>query len=220
MPYPFVHTLQAQALDLASASPRHTSLQRLNLTLKPLDLRVTLLQVLVQAVTLRDELLLPLPEPLLLDLDLFREPLAQRLLFLLELWVVQLPWPCFAELARLHLLCAVRLIVRLFSCVDQVKHVRANEDGAQLLEIAVLLVLDLSNTPGILATLDVAVVGGRDVALGTDNGEGHGGDQAAGVLETGLVVLLERRLVDLDALCVDNVPDLQIHVSALPCHID
>ena len=86
------------------------------------------LQILVQAVSLGDQLLLPLPEPLLLDLHLLRKPLAQALFFLLELGVVQLPRASLAELPRLHLLSAVRLVVLLLGCVYEVQHVGADKD--------------------------------------------------------------------------------------------
>lgn len=49
---------------------------------------MTGLEVLVQAVALGNQLLLPLPESLLLNLDLLSEALAQRLFLLLELGVV------------------------------------------------------------------------------------------------------------------------------------
>lgn len=119
-----------------------------------------LLQILVETIALRDELLLPLPESLLLDLDLLGETLAQLLLFLLELGVVELSWPGLAKLPRLHLLRAVGLVVSLFRGVDQIQHVRTDQDGAQLLEVAVVLVLDLGNAPSVLATFDGAPVGG------------------------------------------------------------
>ena len=79
-----------------------------------------ILQILVQAITLGDQLLLPLPEPILLHLDLLCEPLPQALLLFFELWIVQLSWPRLTELSRLHLLRAVRFVVHLFSCVNQV----------------------------------------------------------------------------------------------------
>ena len=111
------------------------------------------------AITLRDELLLPLSESLLLDLDLLGESLLRRALFLfLELGVVQLSWSSLAELAGLHLLGAVCLVVRFFGGVDEIQHVGSNQDGAELLEVAVVLVLNLCNTPRVLATLDDAPV--------------------------------------------------------------
>ena len=73
-------------------------------------------------------MLLPLPEPRLLGLDLLREALAKRLLFLLELGVVELLHLRLAELARLHLLLPVVLVVQLLSRGDQVEHVRPDQE--------------------------------------------------------------------------------------------
>lgn len=52
------------------------ALHLLELPLELLDLSMGLLEVLVESVALRDELLLPLSETLLLDLDLLGEALA------------------------------------------------------------------------------------------------------------------------------------------------
>jgi hypothetical protein len=161
---------------------------------------VALLQILVESVALGNELLLPLSESLFLDLDLLCKSLAERLFLLLELWVVQLAWTSLAEFASFHLLCAVCLVVVLLGGVDQVKHVCANEDSAELLEVAVLLILDFSDTPGVLSAFDGATIIGLDILLRPDDGEWHSGDQAAGVEETWLVILLKWWLVDLDAL--------------------
>ena len=203
-PPPHLH----HTLPSTAARPAHAALQTLHLGLQLLDHRMRLFEVFVQAVPLADQLLLPLPEALLLDLDLLRKPLPQHLLLLLELRIVQLPGPRFAELARLHLLRAVGFVVVLLRRVDQVQHVRADQDGAQFLEVAVVLVLHLGDAPRVLAPLDGAGVGGLHVALAADDAEGHGGDEAAGVLQAGLVVLFERRGVDFDALGFDDGADL------------
>jgi hypothetical protein len=176
----------------------------LDLLLELLDDGVALLEILVEPVSLGNELLFPLSEPLLFDLDLLRKPLAERLLLFLEFGVVQLAGTCLAELASLHLLCAVGLVVVLLGGVDQVEHVCADQDSAKALEVAVVLVLNLGNTPGVLATLDGAAVARLDILLGANDGEWHGSDEAAGVLETWLIVLLEWWLVDLDALGVND----------------
>lgn len=166
------------------------------------------LEILVEAVALRDELLLPLAEALLLDLDLLGEALAQGLLFLLELGVVELAWPGLAELAGLHLLGTVGLVVRFFGGVNEVEHVGADQDRAELLEIAVVLVLHLGNTPGVLTTLDNTAVVGLDVLLGTDDGERHGSHKAAGVGSSVLIILLDGWGVNLDALGLNNSANL------------
>lgn len=87
-------------------------------------------------------MLLPLPESGLLRLDLLRKSLAQALLFLLELRVVQLLDLGLAEFTSLHLLLAVVLVVRFFSGVDEIKHMGANQEGAKLLEVAVILIFN------------------------------------------------------------------------------
>ena len=87
-------------------------------------------------------MLLPLPEPGLLALDLLGETFTKGFLFLFEFGIIRFLHPGFAELPGLHLLLAVVLIVDVFGCRDQVEHVRANQARPQLSEIAVVLVLD------------------------------------------------------------------------------
>jgi hypothetical protein len=193
------------------------ALEVVHLALKTLNLCVTSLEILVEAVALSNELLLPLPEALLLNLDLFGETLAERLFLLLELGVVQLPWARLAKLPCLHLAGAVGLVVVLLGGVNEVKHVGSDEDGAELLEVAVLLVLDFGNTPSVLAALDGTAIVGLNVLLRTDNGERHGVDEAACVLHGGSVVVLERGSVDLDALSIDHLAHL-IAVSICSCY--
>jgi hypothetical protein len=174
------------------------------------DIRsVSGLQILVEAVPLRDELLLPLPEPCLLLLDLLCEPLPQVLLLFLKLGVVELSGTGLAKLAGLHLLRAVRLVVLLLGRVDQIQHVGADQDAAELLEVTMILVLNLGNSPRVLSALHDAAVRGLHILLAADDGERHGGHQAAGVLGSGLIILLDRGLVDLDALSLDNGANLQ-----------
>lgn len=192
----------------AAVTANSRALHGLKLGLQLLDLGVGLLEILVKTIALRNKLLLPLPEPLLLDLDLLGEALAQRLLLLLELGVVELAGTGLAEFARLHLLRAVGLVVQLLGGVDEIQHVGADQDGTELLKVTVVLVLDFGNAPGVLATLDDAAVTGLNVLLGADDGEGHGDHQAAGVLGSSLVILLDGRLVDLDALGLNDSPDL------------
>jgi hypothetical protein len=193
---------------LAPASPGHAALHAFDLSLELLDDRVALLEVLVEAIPLGDELLLPLPEALLLDLDLLGEALAKSLFFFLELGIVELARACLAEFAGLHLACAVGLVVVLLGCVDKVEHVSANEDGSQFLEIAVLLILHLSDTPAVLTALDSPAVRSSNVALAANDGKGHSLDKRACVLEAGIIVLLERRGVDLDVLSIDDSANL------------
>ena len=87
-------------------------------------------------------MLLPLAETGLLGLDLLREALAQRLFLLLELGVIELLNLALAELARLHLLLAVVLVVVLLRRGDEVQHVGADQKLAELLKVAVILILN------------------------------------------------------------------------------
>lgn len=166
------------------------------------------LQVLVETVSLGNELLLPLAEPLLLDLDLLGEPLAQGLLLFLELGVVQLARSRFTELPRLHLLSTVVLVVLLLSRLDEVKHVSPDEKRSDLLEVAVVLVLNFSNSPDVLAALDHLALVVLHVFLRADDGKRHGGDQATGMRSGMLIVLVDGRLIDLDSLGLHDSPDL------------
>lgn len=171
---------------------------------------MALLEILVETITLGNKLLLPSAEPLLLDLDLLGEALPESLLLFLEFGVVELARSGLAKLASLHLLAAVGLVVVLLGGVNQVEHVSADENSTKLLEIAVLLVLNLGNTPCVLTTLDGAAIGGGDVLFAANDGEGHGVDERLGVLHSGVVVFLERGRVDLDALGVDDAADLAL----------
>lgn len=199
------------ALDNLSATVASDSisLHSLKLVLQLLDLGVGLLEILIETITLSNELLFPLSEALLLDLNLLSESLSQSLLLFLELRVVELPGSSLAEFASLHLLCSVGLIVKLLSSVDKVEHVGADQDGSQLLEVAVVFVLDLGNTPRVLTTLDDAAIAGLDVLLRADDGKRHSGHKATRVLGSSLVILLDRGLVDLDVLGLDDAHNLQ-----------
>ena len=198
------HISRRQSLLAAAVAADSTALHALELALELLDSSVSLLEILVESVALGDELLLPLAETLLLDLDLLGEALAQSLFLLLELGVVELSGTGLAELASLHLLSSVCLVVKLLGGVDEVEHVGSDENGSELLEVAVVLVLNFGNTPRVLTSLDDASVASLDILLGTNDGEGDSGHQAAGVLGSSLIVLLDRRLVDLDVLSLNN----------------
>ena len=87
-------------------------------------------------------MLFPVPKPGLFLLDLLRESLPQLLLLLLELRVVEFLHLSFAKLARFHLLLAVVLVMQLFRGRDEVKHMSADQKGAELLEVTVVLVLN------------------------------------------------------------------------------
>jgi hypothetical protein len=89
--------------------------------------------------------LLPLSEACLLGLDLLREPPAELFLFLLEFRIVELLHFTLTVLARLHLLLAVILVMTLLRSRDEIKHEGTNEEGAQLAEVAVVLVFHCAN---------------------------------------------------------------------------
>ena len=159
-------------------------------------------------------MLLPLPEPALLRLDLLREPLPERLLLLLKLGVLKLARLLLAKLARLHLRLAVVLVVQLLRAPDEVEHVRPDQQAPQLPEVAVVLVLDLGHAPQVLAALDRPPVRGRHVLGGADDRERHCLGQDARVLRADLVVGLHGRLVDADALGLDDLANLRGNMSA------
>lgn len=94
--------------------------------------------------------LFPLPEPRLLGLDLFGEAFAESFLLFFEFGIIRFLYSRFAKLPGLHLLLTIVLVVDVFGCRDQVKHVRANQARSQLSEIAVVLVLDWEKvSPGL-----------------------------------------------------------------------
>jgi hypothetical protein len=80
----------------------------------------------------------------------------------------------------------------------------ADEDGAELLEVTMFFILNLGNTPGVLATLYSAPIICLNVLLRADDGEWHGCNEAASMLEASLVIFLERRLIDLDTLSFND----------------
>ena len=92
--------------------------------------------------------------------------------------------------------------------MNEIEHVGADQDGAKLLEVAVVLIFHLSNTPSVLTSLHDAPVVGLDILLGTDDREGHSSHQATGVGGGMLIILLNGRSVDLNALSFDNSTDL------------
>lgn len=87
-------------------------------------------------------MLLPLPESCLLSLDLLSEPLPELLFLLFELGVVQFLDLGFPELACLHLLLAVILVMQLLARRNEVQHVGADQQRPQLLEVTVVLILN------------------------------------------------------------------------------
>jgi hypothetical protein len=95
----------------------------------------------------------------------------------------------------------------------------SDQDRAELLEIAVVLILNLGNTPRVLSALDNAAITGLDVLFGADNSERHGVHKAAGMLSGSLIVLLDRGLVDLDVLGFNDRDNLD-RVRIGGCELD
>ena len=87
-------------------------------------------------------MLFPVPKPGLFLLYLLRESLPQLLLFFLEFGVVELLHLGFTKLAGFHLLLAVVLVMQLLRSRDEVKHMGADQKRAELLEVAMVLVLN------------------------------------------------------------------------------
>lgn len=152
-------------------------------------------------------MLLPLSETRLLGLDLLGKALAKLLLFLLEFGVIHLLHLWFPKFPCLHLLLSVVLVVELFGSRDQVQHVRPDQKRAQLAEIAVALVLDLRNTPEVLATLDHTPVWGLYIFSRADDRERHGIGKHTSVLCSGLVLSLDGGLINANSLRGDDLPD-------------
>lgn len=73
---------------------------------------------------------------------------------------------------RKQLLSTERFVVDLCRCLDQVLQVGAGKEVAEVYEFAVVLVLDVDNTPLVLATTDVLAINNNS-PLGTDNGKGQ-----------------------------------------------
>jgi len=185
----------------------HRTLHLFEFALEIFDLCVRGLEVLVEAVTLLDELLLPLTEAILFNLDLLCELLTKELLLFLELGVVKLAGTRLAKFPGLHLLCAVCLVVVLFGCVNQIEHVCADKDRAKLLEVAVILILDFRDTPRILTALDDTSVASLDILLRSYDCEWHSGHELLGVAGRRLIIVLNWWLVDCDSLCLNDSAD-------------
>jgi len=88
--------------------------------------------------------------------------------------------------------------------------VRSDEHLAELDEVAVLLVVDLDDTPWVAAATHLAALWSLDLSVGTDDGEWHFGHDLV-VLGNGLLVikLVSRALEDVDVVVVDICKDLR-----------
>ena len=116
-------------------------------------------------------MLLPLPEPGLLGLDLLGKALAQSFLFFLELRIIKFLNLGLAEFAGLHLLLTVVLVVKFLGRVDKIEHVGTDEERTELFEVAVLLIVNLNDTPWIRTPANLAAIGCIDKVIRTDYSE-------------------------------------------------
>ncbi|KAI3475748.1 hypothetical protein L1887_62826 [Cichorium endivia] len=104
---------------------------------------------------------------------------------------------------------AVVLVQEVVGVLLELLHVRADEHLAQLDEVAVLLVVDLDDAPGVAAAADLATFGGGDLGVGADDSEGNLGHDL-GVLGNGLLVveLVAGALENLDVVVLNVAEDL------------
>ena len=104
----------------------------------------------------------------------------------------------------------VVLVQEVVGVLLELLHVGADEHLAQLDEVAVLLVVDLDNTPGVATATDLAAVGGSHFGVGTNHGEGDLGHDLL-VLGNGLFVveLVAGALEDLNVVLLDVGEDLE-----------
>ncbi len=147
-------------------------------------------------------MLFPLPEPLFLQFDLFRKPLSQQFLLLLELWIINLFDLWFSEFSSFHLSLSVSFIMCFFRRSDEIEHVDAKEESSKFLEVAVFFVFDykkkdfaivsdkpgigdavqrystwlsltLGHTPQVLPSLDHPSISRLDIIRTSDDRERH-----------------------------------------------
>jgi hypothetical protein len=86
--------------------------------------------------------------------------------------------------------------------------VGSDQDGSELLEVAVVFILNLGDTPRVLTALDNTTIAGLDVLFGADDGKWHGGHETSSVLGGSFVIFLDGGLVDLDVLGLNDGDDL------------
>lgn len=93
---------------------------------------------------------------------------------------------CASFLERKQLLPTIALIVDLRRCLDEVLQMGAREEVAQIDEFAVVLILDVDDTPAVLAASYLAAVDDHGL-FGADDGEGN---DVLYVLSASLVLLV------------------------------
>jgi hypothetical protein len=94
--------------------------------------------------------------------------------------------------------------------------VGADQHLAQLDKVAVLLVVDLDDTPGVATATNTAAIGCGDLRVGTDNGEGNLGHDLLVLGNSLLIVkLVAGTLEDLDGVVLDIGKDLELGVKSI-----
>lgn len=103
---------------------------------------------------------------------------------------------------------AIVFIMDLLGGRDEVEHVSPDEQAAQFAKIAVGVVLDFGDAPGVLASLDVSAVVRQDVLCGANHREWHGGHDVGVALGGCVVVAFDQTRVHLDVLCCNHATNL------------
>jgi hypothetical protein len=86
---------------------------------------------------------------------------------------------------------------------------------SKLNEVAVLLVINLDDTPGVSTATNLAAVGTSDLVVGTDNSEGNLGHDLVVLRDCLLVIeLVSGALEDLDTMVLDIGENLDVLVTA------
>lgn len=182
-----------------------TALHLLKLLLQLFDSGMGGFQVFVQTISLSNQLLFPGSETLFLNLDLLCESLPESLFFLLEFRVVEFSGPGLPEFPGFHLLSAIGFVMVVFGGVDEIEHMGPDEDGPELLEVAMIFVLDFGNAPRILSALGDAAFRSLDILLTANHGKRHGSHESARMLYGRLIIVFNGRLIDLDALGFNDI---------------
>ena len=170
---------------------------------------VQLLFTLLQLALLLGNLLLE--DHLHLSLHLGKLLLVQAaLLLLLDSWVDLLEHTWI--LSNTHsgeLFGTVVLVESVVSVLLELLHVGADKHLAKLDEVAVLLVVNLDDTPWVTTSADLAAIGAGDLGSGTDNGKWNLGQDLV-VLGNSLVIIkfVTWTLEDLDVVELDIGKDL------------
>ena len=148
-----------------------------------LQIETLLLESILHLLVLGVELGLGLCQLGLLLLDLELEDVLHVLLHLDELGLVESA--LFLQLGQgvdllehrvvlleahgEQLFCAVVLVVNVVGELLELFHVCADQHLAQLDKVAVLLVIDLNDTPRVLTATDLTTISGLDKLVGSDN---------------------------------------------------